>query len=179
MPIEFRCSGCNKLLRTPDESAGKKARCPDCGTIVDVPAAGTGETGTGATPSSESPSGAPAPGANPFGPAVPGPNAPPPPSSEFQDNPFSDAGRGPGSTRPMGENPYAAPRMAPPPVSALAGAALEHRKVTLEQLLTTTWEVFKPQLGLGIVLGLVMMGLGGAVSIVSTPINLGLKRPAK
>jgi hypothetical protein len=37
MPIEFRCPGCSKLLRTPDESAGKKARCPDCGTIADVP----------------------------------------------------------------------------------------------------------------------------------------------
>jgi len=37
MPIEFRCSACSRLLRTPDESAGKKAKCPQCGTIVDVP----------------------------------------------------------------------------------------------------------------------------------------------
>jgi phage FluMu protein Com len=38
MPIEFRCSGCSKLLRTPDASAGKKAKCPQCGAILDVPA---------------------------------------------------------------------------------------------------------------------------------------------
>ena len=31
MPIEFRCTQCNKLLRTADASAGKKAKCPDCG----------------------------------------------------------------------------------------------------------------------------------------------------
>ena len=38
MPIEFRCTQCEKLLRTPDESAGKKAKCPQCAAIVDVPA---------------------------------------------------------------------------------------------------------------------------------------------
>ncbi len=38
MPIEFRCTKCNKLLRTPDETAGKQARCPECGTIVAIPA---------------------------------------------------------------------------------------------------------------------------------------------
>jgi len=37
MPIEFRCTQCGKLLRTPDETAGKQARCPECGTTVPVP----------------------------------------------------------------------------------------------------------------------------------------------
>ena len=37
MPIEFRCSQCQKLLRTPDESIGKQARCPLCGTVQPVP----------------------------------------------------------------------------------------------------------------------------------------------
>jgi phage FluMu protein Com len=39
MPIEFRCNQCNKLLRVDDSSAGKKARCPECATIQDVPQA--------------------------------------------------------------------------------------------------------------------------------------------
>jgi len=39
MPIEFRCSGCQRTLRTPDDSAGKQARCPECGAIVEVPQA--------------------------------------------------------------------------------------------------------------------------------------------
>jgi hypothetical protein len=79
MPIEFRCSGCSKVLRTPDESAGKQARCPHCGAVVDVPVASPGglEAGTpGPAPSSPQP----ASPASPFG----------------QTNPFSD-------------NPYASP----------------------------------------------------------------------
>jgi hypothetical protein len=38
MPIEFQCASCQKLLRVPDSAAGKKARCPTCGTIHEVPA---------------------------------------------------------------------------------------------------------------------------------------------
>lgn len=36
MPIEFRCPECKKLLRVPGEAAGAKAKCPQCGAIVDV-----------------------------------------------------------------------------------------------------------------------------------------------
>lgn len=37
MPIEFRCSRCGKLLRTGDDTAGRQAQCPGCGTISVVP----------------------------------------------------------------------------------------------------------------------------------------------
>ena len=37
MPVEFPCPECNQLLRTPDESAGQKAKCPMCSAVVDVP----------------------------------------------------------------------------------------------------------------------------------------------
>jgi uncharacterized membrane protein/phage FluMu protein Com len=37
MSIEFRCSQCSKLLRTGDETAGRQAKCPDCGAITKVP----------------------------------------------------------------------------------------------------------------------------------------------
>lgn len=37
MPIEFSCPGCRKVLRVADSAAGKKARCPDCSTVSDVP----------------------------------------------------------------------------------------------------------------------------------------------
>ena len=40
MPIEFRCVQCNKLLRTPDETAGGQARCPDCGGVTEIPQSG-------------------------------------------------------------------------------------------------------------------------------------------
>ena len=41
MPIEFRCTQCNRLLRTPDETAGKQAQCPECGAITTIPPAST------------------------------------------------------------------------------------------------------------------------------------------
>jgi phage FluMu protein Com len=37
MPIEFRCAKCDRLLRTPDGTAGKSAKCPQCGTVTIVP----------------------------------------------------------------------------------------------------------------------------------------------
>ncbi len=37
MPIEFRCTGCQKLLRTQEGTEGKQAKCPVCGTLVLIP----------------------------------------------------------------------------------------------------------------------------------------------
>ena len=39
MAIEFRCPSCEKKLRTADDRAGRTAKCPQCGTAVQVPAA--------------------------------------------------------------------------------------------------------------------------------------------
>lgn len=40
MPIELTCTGCAQTLRVGDDHAGKKARCPKCGTISTVPSPG-------------------------------------------------------------------------------------------------------------------------------------------
>jgi hypothetical protein len=37
MPIAITCPGCDKKLRVPDTSAGKKVRCPSCQKVVPVP----------------------------------------------------------------------------------------------------------------------------------------------
>ncbi|MCA9123274.1 MAG: hypothetical protein H6821_01130 [Planctomycetaceae bacterium] len=37
MPIEFYCPGCGNLMRTPDETAGRKGRCPTCSVKVQIP----------------------------------------------------------------------------------------------------------------------------------------------
>lgn len=37
MPLEFRCSHCQKLLTTPDGTSGKQAKCPACGAVVPIP----------------------------------------------------------------------------------------------------------------------------------------------
>lgn len=37
MAIEFHCPQCNQLLRTPDGTGGKQARCPQCGAVANIP----------------------------------------------------------------------------------------------------------------------------------------------
>ena len=37
MPIVFNCA-CGKTLRVPDANAGRRAKCPVCGAVVDIPA---------------------------------------------------------------------------------------------------------------------------------------------
>ena len=41
MAIQTTCTGCGKILAVGDEHAGKRARCPACGSIYTVPAAAT------------------------------------------------------------------------------------------------------------------------------------------
>jgi hypothetical protein len=36
--MELTCQGCQRRLRVPDTDSGKKARCPSCGTVMDIPA---------------------------------------------------------------------------------------------------------------------------------------------
>jgi hypothetical protein len=38
VPIEIKCQ-CGKVLKAPDSMAGKRAKCPACGTVLVVPAA--------------------------------------------------------------------------------------------------------------------------------------------
>jgi hypothetical protein len=83
MPIEFRCPACSKLLRTPDESAGKKAKCPDCGEICDVP--------VGMTP------------------PVGGSDFPPRDTGGFAAKPMDDASNPFGEMPSDTDNPYASP----------------------------------------------------------------------
>ena len=37
MSIEFRCTSCEKLLRTADHTGGLPAKCPECGTLQTIP----------------------------------------------------------------------------------------------------------------------------------------------
>lgn len=54
MPITFGCPGCGKTLRVGDENAGKLARCPDCGAVATIPAAGSPTAPTPSSPFSSS-----------------------------------------------------------------------------------------------------------------------------
>jgi len=144
MPIEFRCPSCSKLLRTPDESAGKKAKCPQCGSIADVPAQ------YGLDPLTAGHSAA-------------GPLAPIPPSNPS--NPFGAAGLPPGKPpvnpfQPDSANPYASPSLhetrAPRPIVL---QEMQHSAISFDQIWNLTWQLFQPNLGQFAMFGLVVLGV--------------------
>ena len=37
MSIQFRCSHCSSRIEAPDAASGKKAKCPTCGSVIEVP----------------------------------------------------------------------------------------------------------------------------------------------
>jgi hypothetical protein len=39
MPIQFRCKQCGRKVQAPDSAAGRRAKCPDCQSIMIVPGA--------------------------------------------------------------------------------------------------------------------------------------------
>jgi hypothetical protein len=104
MPIEFRCEQCRQLLRTPDESLGKQARCPDCGAIQTVPG-GVAETAAAASIPTIAPI--------------------------DTNNPYQTSG---------GED------LLYPDAVALGGT-LARRPVEIDELLSTTWSIYKNHLG--------------------------------
>jgi hypothetical protein len=100
MPIEFRCTNCNKLLRTGDDTAGRQAQCPECGTVSAIP---------GAAPFNE-PVAAPLPGGdNPFG-GGQRPGGQPDPNNPYQS--------------PMSAGSFAAQRVAGPAIALIVTAIL-------------------------------------------------------
>ena len=44
MPIQFACSSCQKKLQVPDDAAGKKGRCNQCGHLNTIPSASDAES---------------------------------------------------------------------------------------------------------------------------------------
>lgn len=123
MPIEFRCPRCHKLLRTPDETAGKSAQCPQCGEVQKIPSP-------------------PAAGA---GPAVrPTPGSGPPPFIP-QHDPLARERAKPADPA---VNPYqtpqagATPALAPLPSTPRSGPAWERRGASLGSF----WETWRETL---------------------------------
>lgn len=53
MPIEVVCSGCKKTLRVADKHAGKRAKCPNCQQVIEIPAASAGAESSAGTPDRE------------------------------------------------------------------------------------------------------------------------------
>jgi len=125
MPIEFRCKQCARLLRVPDDAAGRQSQCPECGAVSPVPAPSVG---------------GPLPGEGPFGPRDRGPSGPgvpqwaPPSDSE---NPYqapTQYGQAPEYPFAWGDAAAAAARVTGPAVALIVIGALE--------IATQVWAVF-------------------------------------
>ena len=91
MPIEIICNQCETRLRVGDSAAGRKARCPKCSTILQVPGQSPASTLVGASQ----------------------PKSPPRPVSE---NPFARPQKESADQYNVDkQNPYAAPSSQPKP----------------------------------------------------------------
>jgi phage FluMu protein Com len=108
MAIEFRCTQCNRLLRTGDETAGRDAQCPECGAISAIPAS---------TAPSEPPPPAGPEGGNPFA-VWQAPEAQPPSDNPYQ-SPVSSLYLAPGRA-----DPFAKQRVAGPATALIVTAVL-------------------------------------------------------
>jgi len=54
--IEVACAGCQQQLRVPAVHAGKRAKCPKCGAVIQIPQLAPADTTTEATTSEAQPS---------------------------------------------------------------------------------------------------------------------------
>ncbi len=164
MPVEFICPGCSRKLRTPDESAGKKAKCPQCGTIVDVPGA--------SAPAQES---------------APAPPEFRPSEASFQGfQRFDEGGTAPAPSAFDPTNPYASPSAfaAFQPAKATAGQ-MSQQRVAVDEVFNRTWAIFQTQVGQCALFGLVFMAIsfgvgmanniaGGALQAMNDPVITGV-----
>jgi len=152
MPIEFNCQQCNKRLKVSDESAGSRAKCPQCQSIMNIPVA--------SRPASAAP-GAPvapkAPAATPGG----------PPAAKA--NPFAQAA--PNSGNQNSANPYSSPSAMPAKKSPTGsgGGRIVPTAVEVGDVINYGWEIWKRNLGLlvgiTVVVFVINMGIGFAQGI--------------
>jgi len=98
MAIEFRCTKCGRLLRTPDDAAGKQAQCPECGTLSTVPTPASGAASS------------PSPSQSPLG------GAPPPAEFDRGASPYQSTTQ-PGA--PFGMDPVARQRVSGPSIALI------------------------------------------------------------
>jgi hypothetical protein len=59
MGIESNCPGCGKTLRVAEEHAGKRARCPQCGAIYEVPSSSQPDPNESPQKAADTPTSAP------------------------------------------------------------------------------------------------------------------------
>src|SRR5262245_30094432 len=152
MPIEFPCPTCHQQVRTPDAAAGKKGKCPNCGTIVIIPApvvalppASPIPKHQPKTPPEHKPpeskpfESRPFAGPKPAPPPAPAAKPVPEPKPQIEFKPPSrppDLARMPPSSKPAGSAPPASQALPTSP-SSTATAAIEFNCPTCHKIVRT------------------------------------------
>ena len=167
MSIEFRCVQCQKLLRTPEGTAGKRVKCPSCGTemripsVSDAPGESTpapGESGSGGFDATLPHSGSSEGGAGSDA------SVPPPPPPPQGGSPFAAAPPPP----PGGdsENPYQAPLSTDfsDDAAYVPPGSVRPTQIDIGDILNRAWTIYKAQLGPCVIPGLLIMGISIAMS---------------
>jgi uncharacterized membrane protein/phage FluMu protein Com len=145
MAIEFRCTTCQRLLRTQDDAGGKQAKCPECGTVLTVPAKEADQPAEALPPLPEDRP------ASPFGPV------------RGEANPFATGRPAEGGT----QNPYQSPTdYAPGPVYvASAGGAIVPTRIDLGDIFSRTWTILKGQYGMTLAVFVLVWLIGFVANI--------------
>ena len=151
MPIEFKCNQCGRLLRTPDETAGRQAKCPSCGSVQPIPA--SGETAEPSAPGDIPPSPPRPPGEDvhsPFGETLPyrGEGEP---ADQPTSSPFASAPPPSRSGAADSENPYQAPAEVSADIryAYVPGAAgIQPTRIDIGDVLSRAWTIYKVHWGM-------------------------------
>jgi hypothetical protein len=156
MPIEFRCTQCGKLLRTPEDTAGKRAKCPECGTVLTIPVPQVG------LPGPQPPAGATVPGSPPPLPGESGGGVPPGGYAYQPASPFA-----PGRPPAGPPNPYQSPSPYPGQVPlADPGGVIRRTPLDFGDVFGRTWKIFARQWSSCVLVCFVALLLYGAGVVV-------------
>ncbi len=143
MAIEFHCTNCRRRLRVDDTAAGKRAKCPECGAIMDVPS-------VAATPIEAVPVGGGAPPVSPTG------------------SPFGPGGPQPRTYSPA-ENPSESPFAPGASPFAFAPPAAEIRRTLIEvgDVFGRSWTILKANFGMCLLTWFVVWLISCGVNMVA------------
>jgi hypothetical protein len=174
MPIKVSCNSCGGVLHAPDDSAGKRGRCPTCGTILSIPADAP-RVAAEAMPAPPPAFGSPASAEAPTFPRVPGfgGDGPPPPGQRSSTAPMpAMANRLPPDPRRHGD-PFAKTGK-PAQVAAADKAMKRWRRINAGLGLVRTGVVL---LALGVLIpaGVIIAEQNGVALPVKDPGLFGVK----
>jgi hypothetical protein len=171
MAIEFRCGQCGRLLRTGEDTAGRMAQCPECGSQTPIPFPAEQAA---VTPSEVAPPTAEVPGKSPFGAGA---------AEPAEENPYQS----PQQVWPAGAGyppvaGYAVNRVAGPAVGLIVTGALGLLMHLASLVISILFPfqavgnnpnapqmqfVMQPQFGIGVAIAQHALGLGMAILVLA------------